>query len=82
MSQLMSQNALTPRGNNNLNFSIGRDQIVQLQIAAHLSCQPASSNYFFSLFVLFLNEVSFPRKWRPYLLLSKNEEVLKVYFVL
>ena len=54
VSQLMSQNALTPyiKGKNNLNFSRGRDQIVHLKTAANLSCLLASN--IFSPFVLFL----------------------------
>ena len=41
------------------------------------SCLPASSKYCFFRLLYFRNEISFPRKWRPYFLLSKCEEILK-----
>ena len=36
MSHVIYQKSLTPKGNNNLNFRLARDQVVLLEIAANL----------------------------------------------
>ena len=36
MSRVMSQNSLTPLGNNNLNFQLTRDQVMHFETAANL----------------------------------------------
>ena len=51
MSRAVGQYSLTPKGNNNMNFRLARDQVV-LQIGKFMS-QPASRNDFFAGFSSF-----------------------------
>ena len=47
MSRAMGQNSLTPKGNNNLNFRLARDQVVHFETAANLCASRRQENLLF-----------------------------------
>lgn len=49
MSHVRGQNSLTRWGNNDLNFRLGRDQVVHLETAANLCASRHQANIFFSV---------------------------------
>jgi len=49
MSHVRGQNSLTRWGNNDLNFRLGRHQVVHLETAANLCASRHQANIFFSV---------------------------------